>query len=172
MGKTGSLKSLAVLLIDMQEGFINSPEKLKIIPHQIEVLRFCKNYDIPVIIFEYSSWGPTIDILMGEVYQLQPKNVFLLEKYFDDAFSQPKLNVLLEGLKVTTLLLMGVNASYCVFSTARTAIKNKYKIVTSGDLIAGFKDLDQEKSKDVIWYQQNGVYLQDYETVIEKLKET
>jgi len=44
------LPSLAVLLIDMQDYFINSREERQaLIPKQVGVIKFCQKNDVPIL---------------------------------------------------------------------------------------------------------------------------
>ena len=57
------LKNTAVILIDMQSGFIDEIEankRAEIISGQISILKECAEKDIPVIVLEFKTYGETI----------------------------------------------------------------------------------------------------------------
>jgi len=131
-------ENLAVLLIDMQSGFINTEEKRKLIPNQISVLNQCFKKEIPVIIVEFEGEGKTDDALLKVVENNHTSACHKITKSVNDAFSEKELNNLLKKIKAKTLLLMGINACACVFETAVTAKRKGYELITSEDLIAGY----------------------------------
>ena len=131
----------AVLLIDMQECFLSNREKENrelLVQSQLEVLTYCAETDIPVIVVEYELPLPekTIDCLLDKI-QSVPRNRSTI-KTTDNAMlsSRPNVRRILRSFEVDYLVLMGVNACSCVKSTASTCLKRGYKIATSGDVIS------------------------------------
>lgn len=156
-----SSKKLAVLLIDMHDSFLKEvaeEEKEKEIPYQLDVLDYCKDNNIPVIVLEYELYGETIRVLKKKVDSLPVKEY--ITKSYDDGFFKLKPNIKpfqsygrptklhdddflkteledkLRAYGVDSILLMGINASGCVLKTAESAVKLGFKIITSKDLIA------------------------------------
>jgi len=165
-------ESLAVLLIDMQDGFLDSLEKKLLVPNQIQVLKFCKEKEIPVMVFEYKRFGRTTSSLVMELKNIPRKNVYWFEKTDNDAFSVSDFYFLLKRKKITKLLLMGINAAFCVFDTAKTAIRVGFTIMTSEDLIAGYKDEDgrfRAVCQDFSWFEANGIAKHDHKNIIKRL---
>lgn len=159
-------EGLAVLLIDMQDHFINTEEKKNLVPNHISVIRFCAEKNIPVVVLEFSNRGQTTKALREEVNKLPKENVCWLKKYYNDAFCCTKLHKELQSKGIRTLLLMGINAGYCIYSTGRSAIKHGYKIVTSGDLIAGYIGNKEIHCSNPEWYMRNGVYVDKHTSII------
>ncbi len=155
----GLLASLAVLLIDMQPSFlgkISKKKKVGLVSRQIEVIRECARLDVPLIVLEYRNQGDTLIELMNEV-RLVPRNQLII-KLYDDGFEGTDLNRILKGFSVKTLVLMGVNASYCVKKTALSAVGLGYKIITGDYLIDNTCRCCRHREKDRGWYMTNGVF--------------
>jgi nicotinamidase-related amidase len=153
-----TLKNLAVLIIDMQEYFIDSNEKEELVPNQIAVLQFCQKNHVPVAVIEYMHFGATIADLQSELEKISKEKVRFFTKDQDDAFSSKKLHKWLKENNVDTLILMGVKACACVFATAEHAIKNGYHIATSDDIIAGYCPICSRK---YVWYTENTLHKRD-----------
>jgi nicotinamidase-related amidase len=166
-----SYESLAVLIIDMQDSFIkNDPEKRGLVANQIIMLRYLKDKNVPIIIFDFVGHGETTQSLVDEIKILPVNNIYRLKKSENNAFTNPKLSTLLKEKKITTLLLMGINAAYCVWATADAAIKKGYTIITSKDLIAGYYGNDWELHCDgPEWYMENGVYVDEHNKILQHI---
>ncbi len=136
MKLTEKIDNLAVLVIDMQYGFIDHIEDRNIIHHQIAVLEFCIRTSTPVIVVEslglLSILGRTICPLLTRI-EKNPLHAYI-QKGKISAFSNPSLVTVLQRFKATKLLIMGVRADCCVQQTAESAIKKGYKVLTSGTL--------------------------------------
>lgn len=164
--KKQGVGNLAVLLIDMQEWFLNSieyEERHREIPYQLEVLEYCKNNSIPVFVLEYKDCGPTVKILKDKVDSLEKK--VYITKNFDDGFVKTDLAKQLRKNNIDTVLVMGINASACVLSTASGAIMAGFKVMTSDDLIADPRSYGYNES--IEWYIENGIYKDDYKDLLE-----
>lgn len=61
-------------------------------------------------------------------------NIF--SKRFSDAFSNSNLNEFLKTHKVDTIYLVGIDAQYCVYDTAKGALKHGYNVSIIKDGIA------------------------------------
>ena len=158
--------NLAVLVIDMQEWFLQSieyEEQHKEIPYQLEVLEYCKNNDIPVFVLEYKDCGSTVKILKDKVDSLEKKTY--VTKNYDDGFIKTDLAEQLRKNKIDTVLLMGINASACVLSTAAGAVMSGFNVMTSKDLISDPKSYDRNES--IRWYETTGIYRDDYKDLLD-----
>lgn len=167
-----SFDNIVVLLIDMQMKFIqNDIEKVEIIPNQISVLKFCVAKQIPIVVFEYLENGITIKEINDVLKKKQTAQVYYLQKKYDDAFYNPTLSKILKSFATKTILIMGINAGFCVYETTKTAIKKGYQVTTSRDLIAGYKS-PKEKSPcpGVSWYKKNTIFFDSHEKIIKKIK--
>ena len=156
----------------MQMKFIqNDIEKVEIIPNQISVLKFCVAKQIPVVVFEYLENGITIKEINDVLKKKKDAQVYYLQKKYDDAFYNPTLSKILKSFATKTILIMGINAGFCVYETTKTAIKKGYQVTTSKDLIAGYKS-PKEKSPCpcVSWYKKNTIFFDSHEKIIKKIK--
>lgn len=157
------LSSSAVLLIDMQPGFLGkmSKKKTQLVSYQVGFIRECARLDIPVIVLEFAGQGDTLPELMDEV-RLVPRNR-QMTKLRDDGFMGTCLDRVLRELGVKKLVFMGVNASFCVRKTAESAMELGYEIITGDHLIANVNKCRclpcLSKSRD--WYLANGVFCEE-----------
>ncbi len=172
MQRKTNFDNLVVLLIDMQIKFIQKDiEKVEIIPNQISVLEFCIPKQIPVVVFEYIGNGRTIKEITDVLKNKPSERVYYLQKQYNDAFYNPTLSKILKSFATKTILIMGINAGFCVYETTKTAIKKGYQVTTSKDLIAGYKS-PKEKSPCpcVSWYKKNTIFFDSHEKIIKKIK--
>lgn len=164
-----NLDDLAVLLIDMQDYFIQgNRDKINLIPNQISILNFCIDKNIPLMWIEYANCGNTARDLTKTINRFTKKNVYKILKNHDDAFLGTNLHNRLAKLGKKTLLLLGINAHACILATARSAVDYGYTIITSKNLIAGFKPLYQNKSVDekFKWFIKNGHFFRDHDEIM------
>lgn len=167
-GNAGDLPiSTAVILVDMQEGFIRNlryGECDRIIPNQLEILRHCCSVNIPVVVLEFFGFGPTIRTLKKEVKK-NPNHRYI-KKDYDSGFYRTALHAHLQSLGVKHIFLMGINADYCVKDTAEDAIKKGYKIITCNEVISGQYHHSHDNS--VPWFRANGRYVNAIVTLLKQ----
>ena len=149
--------NLAVVLIDMQEKFVGrlrDGEAERIIARQLAVLKHCVRAKIPVVVLELKSYnyGHTIKILLRAA--LKTPKCRVIKKDYNSGFQETRLNSYLKSIGVENLLIMGINADYCVKSTAEHAIYLGYRIITSNEVISGQKFHSLDNS--IEWFKSNG----------------
>lgn len=167
MKLTERIEGLVVVLIDMHYGFLGDQNSRridpKIIPHQIEVLQFCRRTNTPVIVVE-CSWkifGKTICPLLNIAEKIPACRYIQKDK--NSAFSTLEFELYLDEFKATTLLLMGVRADACIFHTAKDAVeRKKYTVITSEMLMSWYNPDKEHNRKE--WYRQNTIYYSQYNT--------
>ncbi len=155
-----------VLLVDMQAHFlqyVTREKQEKMIPAQIDVLRFCAKYDLPVAIIEWQWGGETIPELGTNVKNI-PRH-YNISKNHPNGLTNQNLALLLNKWGVTSVCLMGAYASGCVRSTAEGALKNGFKIMTADQLIASFNGQGREAYKS--WFSENGMFFPEYQHLLE-----
>lgn len=150
---------VAVLIVDMQSGFLeNHTEEAQqnLISAQVKIISECAEQDVPVIVLEFDAdhYGPTVPQIMNELKHVP--RVSRLGKTWDDGFTNPDLHEALKALGIEKLVLMGINASYCVRATAKSAVRKGYRIFTADDLISDASHIPAGKSES--WYQVNGTF--------------
>jgi len=154
----------AVLLIDMQERFVCMlwrHTRRRLVKAQIELLQHCARENVPLFVLQYIGDGDVIEELW-EAIENVPRAQFIT-KNWDDGFNETNLGGYLEELRVKSLVLTGVNASFCVKKTAQTAVRLGYKIATASSLIANYAMLQNLFFQDDYqlhrrWYKRNGVF--------------
>ncbi|MEX0918142.1 MAG: isochorismatase family protein [Candidatus Paceibacterota bacterium] len=159
-GSALSQEGVAVILIDMQNGFMQELREgalKKILPNQLAALEAANALGISVAVLEFRGYGDTLTELMNQVVKSADYEVFI--KCTDSGFSCTAFEAWLEARKnIQTLFLMGINAGFCVRATATDAIRKGYTIMTSTGVIAGQK---HHKSDDYIgWYHNNGTLIE------------
>ena len=114
----------AVLLVDMQPGFVKHlfpDEEETLLRNKKRLLVECSRFDVLVISLLYKKYGKLITELRG-AYNSVSRRINLV-KPEDDGFSNPSLKSHLDNFNTKTVLLTGLNASYCVLDTAERAVK-------------------------------------------------
>lgn len=127
----------AVVLIDMQEDFVKElfkEEKGMIISAQKRLLSLCVKYNIPLVVLEYENHKETIPELSEWIEKI--KRVEILKKKNDDGFRNTQLDAVLKNFGVKNLLLAGVNTSWCVRETARSALHFGFEVYSNKNLKA------------------------------------
>ncbi len=82
-------------------------------------------------------------------------NIF--PKNISDAFSNPEFEAYLTEHQVDEVYLVGIDAQYCVYSTAKGALNRGYKVnlITDATSMANKEKWDEQMKK----YEQDGVHL-------------
>lgn len=166
-----TFEKMAVVIVDMQESFVSrvwEDEKESVIGHQVMLIRACAERDIPVVILEYTGDGETIRVLMTEIEKVPTTRKVV--KYSNCGFYLTNLNTILVELGVRILVFTGINASFCVASTANSALRLGYKIATSEDLIADGRSHALGKSRE--WYRRNGLFFESRHALTKALAKT
>jgi len=155
---------LALILIDMQSNFLNT-RKEKIVPNQVEVIKFFKEHNIPLIIIESVGCGAMHGDLQQEIARFPKKLIRTFSKYDHDGFTNQQLHAYLVKNSIKKLLLMGVNGCVCVYETAVSALMYGYKIITSRDLLDGFYK-NCYSGVGFSWYKENGILKKNYKELL------
>ncbi len=74
-------------------------------------------------------------------------------KKLSDAFSNPQLEAFLVGNQVNELYLVGLDAAYCVYNTAKGALNRGYKVTVVKDAIMTRKNMNDILKR----YEQEGI---------------
>lgn len=152
---------LAVILIDMQDGFLGAlwgKKRDELIGAQVRVLEYCTKNDVPVFVLEYRHHGKTVEELRRSLGRVP--RVHTIPKSFDDGFDRTDLDQQLRAVGAGHLLLMGINASFCVYDTARSARKLGYSLITATSLILDV-NTRMTMRRAYRWYRVNGIMTDD-----------
>gem|GEM_PF-5721611 len=163
----------AVLLIDMQESFVNHmglSEYNDVVGSQREVLTYCASHGIPVAVIEFLGSGPTAPPLMKTLRDVGRKGTIV--RYDKDAFTNPDLEHLLERWTIDRVFLMGTTP-VCVGATAADAFVRGYAVATAPDVLARADlnasiDLPREDLMGpyLVWQARHGTVYPDHRSVL------
>jgi nicotinamidase-related amidase len=155
------MANLCAVVVDMQPYFtedVETLELLRMIHAQRQTLRFFRDNELPIVVFEFTPrrFGGTIreieSVLEGY------SSVARISKNEPNGFFYTKADEVLEGLGATELTFMGVNASCCVPATAVGAIKDgKRQMNTARQLVADGVDVTMKLNVPE-WYGSRGIY--------------
>jgi len=163
-GKTG------IFLIDMQDKFlgrIDTREQEREIPNQIKVLEYAQENNLPIYVLEYEGKGETTARLKR---QLSNGEYETITKPDDNGFLGTDLDALLTDDEIENIVLMGINASFCVKRTATGAKDAGYRIITSPEVISDpIRDDCREESLE--WYYSEGYVSESVSDLIDCLEE-
>ena len=150
------MQNLGILLIDMQENFLNwnnpfleKKEIARLVEAQIRFLGITKRKKIPVFTLEYENRGETIPKLQEILKQSEN---YVIRKKKSNGFNNPELSLLLKEKRIKNLILTGIYSYACVKETSEGAKNEGFNVFTSQELM--------DKSYDCYtrWYQANTNY--------------
>lgn len=130
---------LAVLVIDMQPAYLadlDRATRLRLIQNQVEVVSYYDRKNVPVIGVELEEQGRTIPILR-KYFKEKP-----VRKWSRDGFFKTNLADKVRKTRSTTLIMMGIFRSECVYTTAETALALDFKVYTASSLIADYSKIE------------------------------
>jgi nicotinamidase-related amidase len=141
----------ALVIIDMQEFFINRGEKQNepenkkkvsvLVEEQLRLIEHAKSQGMPIIFMEYASYGPTNPRLMAAVAGYSDTKTFL--KNTDGMFSPDNqylagLTSYLQEEEVGNLIIAGANGGACVKQSISGALDNNFSVTAMSSDIADF----------------------------------
>ncbi len=118
--------------------------------------------NIPLVVLEFANYGPTLGELANEVERVPRYQVVVKKTDGGFYYASVDLNDLLGGWGVSNLVLMGIEASLCVLTTAKAAVNRYgYHVITGGNLVADVAESCcfgrcQMNPESLAWYQANG----------------
>lgn len=150
----GSSLSLAfarpvLVLIDMQEFFFGvndrSTHYRPLIEKHVEILKWARDHDVPVLVFEVEDYNDTLDELKEILVQM--REVAFIRKRSDGGFGGTYLALdgdperVLKDWSASELIVCGINGSHCVKQTVKEALElNRYRVWTSADAVASLSE--------------------------------
>lgn len=156
--------NLALLVIDMQEDFTSIGGRygwdkayLKARIEAIDIMAAkAKKAEIPVIAVRHVHRAPLIRLmirLFGEgrgipsskglrLVELPVQPDFEVVKARSDSFSSPELEGYLAAARIGTLLLTGLDGSYCVQATAHGALNRGFRVEIVEDAVLSRNEAD------------------------------
>ena len=160
-GRMISMKNTALLVIDMQNGFLNPRSPLFIdgapatVPACTRVIEHCRKQDIPVIFVTRSYRADGLDVerarlaawreggkplspgcdpaLSADMPPVFGTGDFHIVKPRYSAFFATELDLLLRRLGVMTLVLAGTTTPNCIRTTCYDALSLDYDVIVLSD---------------------------------------
>ena len=133
--------SYTLLIIDVQNAMITAEtpvyqasEKIKHIHNLIKKARI---KPIPVIYIQHNE--PKSEFEFGcESWQIfegiyPNENDLIIHKTFPDSFKQTKLKEVLDNLRITDLVIVGMQSDYCINATSTKAVELGYAVTIIKD---------------------------------------
>ena len=180
MDKKIDKNNLAVLVVDMQQGFFKKPyetdlepSKEELILSQKEVIKECIEKKIPLIYIECRGMGKTIEPLRRLLKNAKAKKI---KKNYACGFSQPHLKKHLKKIGRNQLYFSGILSDACVYSTALGALAlddPEIEIISSSkDVISTTKFAnfhEKEKAQNLFTFDERGIFTETYQEIFSKL---
>ncbi len=154
------MKKLALIITDMQDFFLKNLQpsiQNKLIENQKVVIEFCMKNNIPIIILEYKAGGKLRGATTSSLHKIIKGNLLeIILKENNGGFTKTNLDLILKNLKVSQIILLGLNANGCIQDTAIGALHRGYEVITAQGLIANSYGKSLEISKrNMNWYKSN-----------------
>lgn len=174
------MKNLGIMIIDMQDFFINSshPKEIEIlVDAQKKLLNFASENAIPVFVLEYFAKGRTTQELKeglskNKEYVIlkENDNGFIrapnnIEETFEAEYQNMQLQEKLREEGIKNLILTGINKDACVLKTAKGAEKRQYNIFTAEELMNRTKI-------DVGWFYHHSNHNQTLNELLESVSKS
>jgi biuret amidohydrolase len=188
------LPTTALIIIDMQNGFVLKgepytayPMSLRIIPKIEKILSFARKYSMPVFWTLCDHGYPGGGLLLRKFPAIAKEKVFWLNtnsfklhrglsppqaderqiiKHKYNAFFGTDLEITLRDLGIKTLIITGISTDVCCESTTRAAFEREIQVAFVADATATRSEQAQKSTLDRI-----GKYFGRVLTTAELLKE-
>lgn len=137
-------KDPAIVIIDMQESYLSeyypTPEFKQLVKEQQKVIRWARTKGVPIIVVEYSGLGNTVQLIKGS---LGKENTFYIQKFSPGAFdegttSKREISNILKNYRINELIIMGINADYCVAASIKGALILGMKVISIQSTMGNF----------------------------------
>ena len=170
-------QQIALLVIDMQKGFIEPDAAMEvapgrhIIPNIRKLIDHCRQVQVPVIYTRF-VYSPKVPTLIGELHDqhkpptaccmlgdpsveivdaLTPnQDELVVDKHGYDAFHNTSLDYALRTLGIRQLIFTGVMSDICVLSTLTSALHHEYQLWAITDATATIWPKVQKLTLDLI----------------------
>lgn len=137
-------------------------DKDDLIEEILELLTWAHKENVPVLQFEYEGLGATTSKI--ETYLRQMNRVKKLSKNKDNGFdgkSAVEAVGTLKNWNAHDLIISGVNADYCVRSTAKGALDKGFAVWSAATIVATFSTHEEYPAKNWGWTSNSQFHLYD-----------
>lgn len=155
-----------VFLIDVQRRYVDrlsERKKISMLKSQSRVLEHCVRKDVPLVVLDFLEGGETHHEIRGCAMRV-PRRL-QIKKLHNDGFDGTPLATELRKWMPEYLIMMGLNATACVYDTATSAVNLCYRLAVSPDLIGDMNSRWGNKFHRK-WYTENSEYFQNHEELL------
>ena len=159
----------ALLVLDLQNDTLGMKEytqKDVLVKNINEAIEFAKENEMDIIYTKQVFSKPLDKLLSGGLYaenkegsELSPQVEVLSSQVYTkertDAFSNEELEKYLLNQRITTVYIVGADASACVYKTALGGVNRNYQVIILEDCI--FSVSDKLYNKALKDYEANGI---------------
>lgn len=163
----------ALLVLDVQNDTLSMKEytqKDVLVKNINKAIEFAKENEIEIIYTKQVFTNPIDKFLSGGLYaentegsELSPEieviSSHVYEKERTDAFSNTELEKYLLDQKITTVYIVGADASACVYKTALGGLNRNYQVIILEDCI--FSISDKFLNEAIKKYENKGIQVSD-----------
>ena len=163
----------ALLVLDVQNDTLSMKEytqKDVLVKNINKAIEFAKENEIEIIYTKQVFTNPIDKFLTGGLYaentegsELSPEieviSSHVYEKERTDAFSNTELEKYLLDQKITTVYIVGADASACVYKTALGGLNRNYQVIILEDCI--FSISDKFLNEAIKKYENKGIQVSD-----------
>lgn len=145
----------ALLVIDVQKGFLKSGKFQKEIKNIKDIIKQFKEKKEPIIAFKHIDEDENSPIYCKSIDseiedEISESSDYIIEKKFPNSFKDTKLEEILKSRNVDQLYITGFNSEYCILFTSICASDRGYKITLIEDAsgtansgeVYGYENLD------------------------------
>jgi nicotinamidase-related amidase len=159
--------SSAIILVDVQPYFYNTlteQDREKITQPIIDMINYCKNTGTMFACVESMYHDDSTVDVFNNVINTLPNRVPTYVKDSDNAFETGPLAELMKYNNIAETIIMGMNASKCVYETMIGARLNRFKVATAQNLIADQKYFSSNYEKVRERYENRKIRVYDTHT--------
>jgi nicotinamidase-related amidase len=137
-----SLKSIALLIVDMQVGNFLEPNPVykgdELLNKVDSLIKIARSAEIPVIYVQNLGGKGDPDEYGTRGYEIHPSikpesSDYVVQKKGPDAFHETSLREILDSKGVEKLIVSGIQTEFCVDTTCRRAFTLGYNVILVGD---------------------------------------
>ncbi len=135
----GNARTQALFVIDIQSGYVGLYPKQafnEFLTNVNNIIDKASSRGIPIIYIRQNGGGDIYD-------EVHKKSSIEFEKTTQSAFTVDELNDYLKERNIKNIYIVGLDAAYCVSTTAHDSVHRGYKTVVIKDAVITYKDWEE-----------------------------